>query len=232
VQPSIKVTELHDDPPSDVSTEDEDADVDMEDGMTKATPMAAESTGPKTMQERIREKRLAFEAWYHDEERQERWNKAAPYCMAITLVLLLAILLGLIFGLRQKEFGVPSAQGIGPATVNVLIEFDERPEEIGWKIYQLGTWDVVKEVKEGSYTSANGFINEDVALEWGKEYVFRITDAGSDGLSAGQTGRWLLAFRQMQIGTGKGDFGSEDSASFLMNEELGMVNVTGWQNLP
>jgi hypothetical protein len=231
-QPSIKVTN-HDDNPNDVTTDldDEEYATDPREGGVTTKSGEAAAAAPKTW----RERKLAFEAWYYDEQRQERIQKAAPYCIGITLVLLLAMLLGLIIGLLQKDFGASSPRtstGIGAATVKVQIEFDDRPEEIGWKVLTQGDWQVIHEVAEGTYDGSEGSINEEVDLEWGKDYLFRITDAGQDGMSVGTTGSWSVFFRSEELGSGEGDFGSEQVISFFMNKELGVVNVTGWQKDP
>ena len=228
-QPSIKVTHPNDENPNDRTTDldDEEFPDNLEGGVTKT---AATSSSPKTW----RDRKLAFEAWYYDEKRQERIQKAAPYCIIISIVLLLAMLLGLIFGLLQKDFGASSPRsstGIGPATISVMLELDDNPQEIGWKILTQGDWEVVHEVAEGTYDGSEESINEDVTLEWGKDYIFRITDAGQDGLSVGATtGSWSVFFRSQELGSGEGDFGSEEVISFFMNKELGVVNVTGWQD--
>jgi len=229
-QPSVKVTH-QDENPNDMTTDmDEEEFRDTtEGGVTKTA--ATSSSAPKTW----RERKLAFEAWYYDEKRQERIQKAAPYCIIISIVLLLAMLLGLIFGLLQKDFGASNPRtstGIGPATVSVSIQFDDHPEEIGWKVLTQGDWQVVHEVAAGTYEAPAESIDEDVTLEWGKDYLFRITDAGQDGLSVGTTGSWSVFFRSEELGSGEGDFGSEQVISFFMNKELGVVNVTGWQKDP
>jgi hypothetical protein len=241
VQPSIRVTDIRkSDPACDVST-DEEVDADEEADMTsvtKSTNMAAGAVAAtagaagssSSIRDRIRERKLRLESWYHEGDRKERIEKAAPYCIIVAILFLLTILLAVVFGLLGKDFSTASSKGIGPASINVMLEFDENPQEIGWKIYELATWEVVKDVPEGTYADATtGFANEEIDLVWGKEYVFRITDAGGDGMSSGNAGQWLFVFRDQEMAQGEGNWGSEDTISFLMNEELGLVNMTGWQ---
>jgi len=170
-----------------------------------------------------------------EEERRERWNKYAPWCILWTIILLIIVLLSVIFGLLNKDFGTTppraarSPEEVGVAAVTVSITLDDAPEEVGWKIMeQGGNWNVATEVLPGTYDGSTSTISELVILEWGKDYVFRITDTAGDGLSKGEGGSWSLSFRSEVFGEGELDYGVEDTVSFFLNKKLDIVNVTGW----
>jgi hypothetical protein len=185
---------------------------------------AVMSTKAKGVVEGIRLKVKNFMA---DEKMRKRYT--SPLALFIYFIILLALFLGLIFGLKDRENAPPAVVGPPPPSINILIEFDDNPEEVGWSIIDQDSWGVLSEMKEGSYDASSRFINEEVELEYDKEYIFRMSDAGMDGLSAGSGGKWLLVYKNTEFMGCTGNYGGADIVVFVIkeNEELPSITSQG-----
>lgn len=165
-------------------------------------------------------------------DNDSRRKKMIALAFCCFCLLALALFFGLFFGLQDNEGSIVTAGEETESSavyINVLIEMDDNPEEISWSIARQSNWTVVAEVPKGAYTSQmSPFINDEVAVEWDKAYVFRIVDSGGDGLSAGGQGRWLLVYKDEEFVSGVGDFGIADVVAFSMSSDEGRAIITEW----
>jgi hypothetical protein len=115
---------------------------------------------------------------------------------------------------------------ITPLTVKLMIRTDNNPQQI--------TWEVLNPAGEvqfagGPYSNSNSTYNETFVLGDLECYLFKIYDAGGDGLA-------LPGFYALYYGSGiyiknGTDFGSVDSAFFEVNTQVGISDPVAEMNI-
>lgn len=179
-------------------------------------------------------------------EKRRHWT--SPWALLLYFLLAMALFLGLILGLNDNGTTNKNTPPVAaaataaaaaatttetsppPPIINVLIEFDDNPEQVGWSIIDQDTWAVVYEAKQGAYysgVSSSRFVNEEVVLEWDQDYIFRISDSGLDGLSVGKEGKFLLVYQDTEFASCTGNWDGEDVVAFSIKQNEELPTITG-----
>lgn len=160
-----------------------------------------------------------------DNGKRGRWT--SPFALLIYFLLLLALFLGIILGLKDRggNDNTTTTGNDGPPgpSIQILIDFDANPEQLGWAVLDQDNWEVIVEKKRGSYDASSPSVNEKVELEWDHDYLFRIYDSGYDGLSDGEGGRYQMLYKGNVVVSCTGDWGGEDIVAFRVEEGQDLV---------